>query len=216
MGRVLNSERKRTSDIHDKGRPLNKSVRPSLVLRIGFLIFMIFTASIHCTAADTVKSNGSVQIGDDLSPRFVMDETYKNECGDCHIAYPPMLLPSKSWQKLMSGLEDHFGENAELDVKTVSTVLGYLDQHALETESGSIVPHWQEVIPDVPPIRITELQIFVDDHKEPYRLLGDSALEPGFFAPCSDCHKEAGDGIFNKDRLFRGSRGVFRRFSDVE
>ena len=30
---------------------------------------------------------------------------YKEECGSCHIAYPAVLLPPGSWQKLMVGLE---------------------------------------------------------------------------------------------------------------
>jgi hypothetical protein len=192
------------------------SVRSSLFLPLGVLTFLFLNLSSQCIGSESLQASESVQIGDDLSPRFEKDETYKNECGSCHIAYPPLLLASKSWQKLMSGLEDHFGENAEMDAETASHILDYLGKHSLETESGSVVSHWQGAIPDDAPIRITELPVFLEDHKEPYRLLGDSAEEPGFFAPCRDCHKEAEDGIFGKDRLFRGSRGVFRRFSNKE
>jgi len=35
---------------------------------------------------------------------------YKEECGACHFAYQPELLPSGSWEKILAGLEDHFGE----------------------------------------------------------------------------------------------------------
>ena len=40
---------------------------------------------------------------------------YGQECGSCHFPYQPGLLPAVSWERIMGGLEDHFGENAELD-----------------------------------------------------------------------------------------------------
>jgi hypothetical protein len=30
----------------------------------------------------------------------VTDKTYRAECGDCHFAYQPGLLPAQSWEKL--------------------------------------------------------------------------------------------------------------------
>ena len=45
----------------------------------------------------------------------VNNPTFKEECGACHFAYQPELLPSGSWGKILSGLEDHFGEVIELD-----------------------------------------------------------------------------------------------------
>ncbi|RME83879.1 MAG: hypothetical protein D6771_05205 [Zetaproteobacteria bacterium] len=55
-------------------------------------------------------------------PRFkgvkpLKDRTYQEACGECHFAYFPGLLPARSWKRLMEpkNLENHFGENAELD-----------------------------------------------------------------------------------------------------
>jgi hypothetical protein len=36
------------------------------------------------------------------------------ECGECHMAYQPGLLPAASWNRIMDGLADHFGENASV------------------------------------------------------------------------------------------------------
>ena len=49
--------------------------------------------------------------------RPVDNKTYADECGSCHYAYPPGLLPSKSWAKLLDekALSNHFGEDATLD-----------------------------------------------------------------------------------------------------
>ena len=50
--------------------------------------------------------------GPEVAP--VSDALYAQECGSCHMAYPPGLLPGRSWQRLMGNLADHFGDNAEL------------------------------------------------------------------------------------------------------
>ena len=44
----------------------------------------------------------------------VTDPLVKKECGSCHMAFSPQLLPKRSWQKLIDTLADHFGENASL------------------------------------------------------------------------------------------------------
>ena len=48
-------------------------------------------------------------------PNIPMDSLYARECGDCHYAYSPSLLPESSWRGLMATLEDHFGEDATLE-----------------------------------------------------------------------------------------------------
>ena len=40
----------------------------------------------------------------------VTNVDYQNECGACHFAYQPGLLPARSWQALMTGLDQHFTE----------------------------------------------------------------------------------------------------------
>jgi hypothetical protein len=45
----------------------------------------------------------------------VTDPTYKENCGGCHFAYQPELLPSASWKKTLDRLHDHFGESIDLD-----------------------------------------------------------------------------------------------------
>ena len=146
-------------------------------------------------------------------PVFTKDDTYESECGTCHIAYPPILLPTKSWIKLMSGLEDHFEENAELDADTSAHISRYLAQNSMENAGPSDVSHWLTSMPTEPPIRMTELPVFITDHEDAYKRLGMSPDDEGFLSPCKDCHKEAEDGVFDKDRLFRGFRHVFDRFS---
>ena len=41
---------------------------------------------------------------------FEQDALYIEECGACHLAYPPGLLPVQSWRGIMSDLEDHLAK----------------------------------------------------------------------------------------------------------
>jgi hypothetical protein len=149
----------------------------------------------------------------DLSPRFEKDSVYIEECGSCHLPYPPMLLPAKSWQKLMQSLNNHFGDDTSLDQQSQKYIANYLQQQAMETKPDSRARHWLNTQANETSIRVTELPGFVEDHDDAYRRMGESSRKTGFFSPCADCHKEAADGIFDKERMFRGVRHIFNRFS---
>ena len=185
-------------------------------LHISLFFYLTANCTLYCVAAEkSVAASTEIDAGNPAE-LFTKDDSYIDECGTCHIAYPPMLLPAKSWLKLMSEIENHFQENAELDAETSAHISEYLTQNSMDTVSDSTVSHWLTSVPTDPPIRITELPAFITDHEDAYSRMGESAKEAGFFSPCRDCHKEANDGIFSKDRLFRGFRHVFDRFSDKE
>lgn len=48
----------------------------------------------------------------------VANSVYRDECGGCHVPYPPQLLPKASWQAIVAGLDKHFDSDASLDDKT--------------------------------------------------------------------------------------------------
>lgn len=61
------------------------------------------------------------------------DPTTAAECGACHMAYPPSLLPAASWHALMAGLPEHFGEDASVDPATAAQIETWLTANAAET-----------------------------------------------------------------------------------
>ena len=63
--------------------------------------------------------------------RFAMtNPTWNTECGSCHVAYPPRLLPTASWEALLGDLGNHFGSDASLDPATTAELLAYAQMHA--------------------------------------------------------------------------------------
>lgn len=70
------------------------------------------------------------QAGD---PHFfapVTDPVVKEECGSCHLAFAPSMLPARSWQRMMGKLDNHFGDNASLDPATAEKITSYLVANA--------------------------------------------------------------------------------------
>ena len=58
---------------------------------------------------------------------------YANECGDCHRAYHPILRTKTAWLAILDGLEDHYGEDASLDIETAEQIRAYLSANHAET-----------------------------------------------------------------------------------
>jgi hypothetical protein len=78
-------------------------------------------------------------------------------CGECHMVYPANMLPQRSWQAILSTLDQHFGENAALSAKDVASITDYLINYA--SDSPTLAPRERhflsELTPDSAPLRIT-------------------------------------------------------------
>ena len=135
----------------------------------------------------------------DTSVAAVSNPLYKAECSSCHMAYPPGLLTSASWSKIMAGLDNHFGENAELDAETQKILTEFLiDNSADQSDNRRSREFSSAVQASDPPLRITETAFFKRKHHElPARLVSGNP-EVGSFSQCNVCHKQAEQGRFNE------------------
>lgn len=123
---------------------------------------------------------------------------YVEECSSCHMAYPARLLPGNSWQKIMIGLDDHFGENAEIDAQTRQEIEAYLVQVSARNSYRKLFRN----LGDSVPIRITELPYFIRKHDEiPAKYVtGNDKVKS--FSQCNACHRDAERGRFDEDDIF--------------
>lgn len=131
--------------------------------------------------------------------KIVTNPVYDDECGSCHMAYPPGLLPAISWEKVMAGLEDHFGDNAELDTETQSSISRHLLSNSADrsryrrSQSFSRSINLNNV-----PVRITDTPYFRHEHHEiPMRMVTANP-EVKSFSQCNACHRHAQQGSFNE------------------
>lgn len=132
------------------------------------------------------------------SLKQVDNPTYQEECGACHFAYQPELLPSASWTKILANLEDHFGEAVELDPDSKAIIASYLQSNAADKSSAKrAVKIMRSVGQQVPP-RITEIQYIKEKHHEiSADVLKRKAIES--LSNCSACHVNAERGIYDED-----------------
>jgi len=128
----------------------------------------------------------------------VDNPTYKEECGACHFAYQPELLPSWSWEKVLAGLEDHFGEALELDPDSKKIVTEYLKANAAEHSSAKRAVKIMRSLRNRTPLRITEIPYIREKHHEvsPNVFKRESI---GSLSNCSACHTTAAEGIYEDD-----------------
>lgn len=134
----------------------------------------------------------------------VTDELYAEECGACHYAYPPGLLPRRSWEKVMQpeALEDHFGDDASLDEETRARLAAYLDRNAADDSWYKRSIKIRRSIPkDEAPLRITEVAYIKRRHADipESDIQGNNRVRS--LSQCDACHRKAEKGTFDDDTV---------------
>ncbi len=123
-----------------------------------------------------------------------LDPTYAEECGACHIAYHPSLLPRASWDALMAGLDDHFGENAGLDDATTARITAYLQDNGAEAYDTKPANAFRRVTAEKA-FTITATPFWVRMHADiPDRVFASKTVAQR--GNCEACHSDARSGRF--------------------
>jgi len=134
----------------------------------------------------------------------VSNKTYQTECGSCHFAYPPGLLPTKSWEKLLDAkaLEDHFGDNAELDADTLTTIRDYALANAADKSFNKRSRKIARATEGVDaPLRITEVRYIKRKHHEIPEKMHKGNKDVKSLSYCDACHTQAKKGVFDSDTV---------------
>lgn len=128
----------------------------------------------------------------------IQDQIVAKECGACHMAFQPQMLPKRSWDKIMDELTDHFGEDASLDAKTVIHIKKYHLENAANSSwfSGKFMRGLSKTSA---PLRITETPYWVREHNKevPQWAWKDPKVKSK--ANCLACHKRANNGDYDDD-----------------
>ena len=125
-----------------------------------------------------------------LLPRNV-PQAYTQECAACHTGYAPGMLPARSWQRIMSGLDQHYGTDASLDTATVQQLTAWLVSNA-----GT----YKRVAEAPPEDRITRSAWFERKHDDIAPSVWKLASVKSA-ANCAACHTGADKGDYDDDNL---------------
>ncbi|WP_456415939.1 cytochrome C [Thiolapillus sp.] len=161
---------------------------------------LVITAGLSATALADEEAF-SVPWGSNSKPGVapVTDESYRQECGSCHMAYPPGLLPPHSWERLMTTLGDHFGENVKIPKAHWKTIINYLLNGAAGRVDYQVSNQMVRNIKGIP-VRISELPYFRHRHQDIPEQLVSGNPEIRSFSNCTACHAQAEKGRFDEER----------------
>ncbi|MGE5490658.1 MAG: diheme cytochrome c [Actinomycetota bacterium] len=146
------------------------------------------------TAALILAALASLPALGDGAKRFPVNGTYKEECGSCHVAYPPQLLSASAWQSVMARLDRHFGMDASLDAAKAQEIGRFLAANAGGQERFD---------PGADP-RITATPWFRRKHRDGHDGLSAAIWKsPAVKSPanCEACHRSAAQGAYGEDDI---------------
>jgi cytochrome b len=132
-------------------------------------------------------------------PVMTPDAVWASECGSCHEAFHPSLLPRASWATIMAGLHDHFGEDAGLPPAAAAETAAFLQAYAAEawdTKAARLLSN----VAVADPLRITAAPFWIRRHRR---------IDPAVFAAppvkaksnCIACHRDAATGRFDAQAI---------------
>jgi len=116
---------------------------------------------------------------------------YRQECGSCHVPFPPSLLSAEDWRKVMVDLAHHYGDDASLSPQTAQELTDFLVRNAGDTRRTQGAGD---------PPRITQTTWFKRKHDEvPAAAWRDPRVKSP--ANCGACHKRAEEGSYREREI---------------
>jgi len=132
----------------------------------------------------------------------VIHEAYAKECSSCHFAYQAGLLPKRSWEKLMTGLEEHFGENAELSTEVQTELTKYLVENAADNSLDKIsMKFMRNLSVAETPLRITEIPYMKREHRKMSKQMVAENPDVKSLSYCDKCHTRADVGSYSEREI---------------
>lgn len=133
----------------------------------------------------------------DVAP--VNNTLYVQECGACHFAYQPGLLPENAWNKMMKELNNHFGVDASLLSEDFQTISAYLQQNS--AEKNMQYKRSRKIVQSLPKNStaksISTTPYMIRKHDEIRPSLITQPEVKGLFN-CKACHTTAQKGIYSE------------------
>ena len=123
---------------------------------------------------------------------------YKKECGSCHIAYAPYLLPQKAWANLMGDLQNHFGDDASLDEPEFADISSFLNANVSERYETQFKANLASE--NISEIAISKYKFYQKAHENlPQSLFESPQIKSK--ANCNACHENGELGFFGKSGI---------------
>jgi cytochrome b len=127
-------------------------------------------------------------------PPAALDPVFAEQCGACHLTYPPSLAPASTWDGILARLQQHFGADATLSAGQVAHLRAWLDANAAG-RWDTLPSHLLRVPAADGSLRITDTPGWRRMHRHiPAAVF---AAKPVYRrSDCAACHADAATGRF--------------------
>jgi cytochrome b len=158
----------------------------------GIAVMIVLAAGLGALAyfRDYPPAGGA---GRERAPALAQDAAWNDECGSCHLAYHPSLLPARSWARTFAEQESHFGEDLGLSNEALQHLQAYAARNAAEALASPVA--WKmatTVAAAQAPLRISATAYWEERHAS----LEAATWERVRRAACGECHRDAEAGTF--------------------
>ena len=142
----------------------------------------------------------------------VKNDHYTKECGSCHFAFQTGLLPARSWEKLFSQLDQHFGESLTLKPEMLAELKAYTVENAADHSSAELSKLVLNRVQDAQtPTRISTLPYMRKHHSAIMMVKNIKTI-----ANCSDCHPRGPQGEFDSGDFVTRDSGSGMRYNNMD
>ena len=175
-----------------------------MIHRRRFIAGVALAASLAATAALASHERFHKESPEATSGFVVVrDATYLKECGSCHFAYTPGLLPARSWELHMQRMEKHFGESVVLPPATRDAIQRYLVANAADRSPFEGSKYFMaRVKDDATPYRLQEVPLFREMHRIILEVISiKSKVKVRTLTNCNACHQFAAEGSYGTSEL---------------
>jgi mono/diheme cytochrome c family protein len=151
---------------------------------------IVFAVSTLLFAASSYADGSNKS--DKYGPVATMPAIVKSECASCHMVYPPGLLVSKNWQRILSNLDKHYSTDASVSPQDLALIEPYFLNNASKRPERHISTT------DLP--RLTTTPWFERKHgKLPKGVFTHAAIKSP--TNCAACHTQAEKGGFSENQI---------------
>lgn len=163
---------------------------------IGVLLMVVVLIATAMQLVDYARATPEKPYVPFTDPALPDNATWRSECGSCHLAFHPTLLPARSWDTLLSDQKNHFGDDLSLEPAVIAELLDFARRHAAESALTEAAWKINRSVPaQDAPLRITETAYWKRKHRA---IQGEvwSAPVVRTRANCAACHQDAERGTF--------------------
>lgn len=182
-----------------KNTKTNHSIKLNIFQK---LIALLFLAGLIYFFIFSLIDDKNIFIASKFKPINYKQESalFVKECSSCHILYPPHLLPNKSWRKLMSNLDNHFGDDAWIVPEDNEKILSYLLKNSSENSTRKESFKILNSINNKDIIAISQTSYWKKEHKKiPKEVFNHSEVKSK--ANCKACHINIEKGLINNENI---------------